>query len=78
MSKQDSVTSVAFMETSPRGEAMRAAMSRSDGVREGKIKSEIRERKRCQRELNGGGRATSHRLKTEGGGEERDGQERKN
>lgn len=77
MSKQDSVTCVAFMETSPRGKVMRAAMSRSDRVRERKIKKEIRERNRCQRELNEG-RTKSHRLKTEGGREGQDGQEWKN
>lgn len=77
MSKQDSVTCVAFMETSPRGKVMRAAMSRSDRVRERKIKKEIRERNRCQRELNEG-RKKSHRLKTEGGREGQDGQEWKN
>lgn len=50
MSKQDSVTSTAFAETSLRGKVMRAVMSRSDRVRERKIKQwEGREREMIDR-----------------------------
>ena len=67
MSKQDSVTSVAFTERSLRGRVMRAVTSRSDGEwGSERWKNERKRRRRCQREFDREGRTTWYRLKTVG------------